>query len=75
MRQHPVWFNNEQKALYLKLKASGVTSRATFREFVKNAFHNEVEKLRGSSLNMTQDNIKKLTFEAVQKHAEKALQN
>lgn len=70
-----VTFNPEQVALYNDLVTKGLTARFNFRDFVKTAFYNEVERIRADQLDMSVQNIERLAFEAVQKAAQKALQN
>ena len=40
-----VWFNQEAFSLYEQLKKEGLTSQS-FREFVKDAFHDKIDNVR-----------------------------
>lgn len=43
-----IWFNLKQEQLYQSLKNKGLTS-LNFKDFVKSAFHKEVDRIRALS--------------------------
>ena len=65
--QVKVNFNKDgQYALWEQLNKDSLTSE-TFADFVKGAFHEKIDKIRASKLNLSHEEIERITFEQLKK--------